>query len=166
MLTLVLFDMYEVLRWGWLYIINKIKRAKEMNSQQMNMHHLQYANLVIKLQFQRNERNNEIPTYWMCIIQQWNCLLFFKFFFLFFFFWGKRKRMKRKSSFYIILGNKKHYILGFVFVSLFLIICTNLHAFPEEPNRRIFSATTAFMASFADAIRWIRSLLGLLSESM
>lgn len=86
MLTLVLFDMYEVLRWGWLYIINKIKRAKEMNSQQMNMHHLQYANLVIKLQFQRNERNNEIPTYWMCIIQQWNCLLFFKFFFLFFFF--------------------------------------------------------------------------------
>lgn len=32
------------------------------------------------------------------------------------------------------------------------LICINYHAFPAEPKRCIFSATTAFMASFADAI--------------
>lgn len=41
-----------------------------------------------------------------------------------------------------------------------------IHAFPDEPNKRIFSATTAFMASFAEAITWTRSFLGLLSEFM
>lgn len=55
MLTLVLFDMYVV------RLVIKSKHAKEMNSLQMNMHYIQYANLVIKFQFQCNERNNEIP---------------------------------------------------------------------------------------------------------
>lgn len=40
------------------------------------------------------------------------------------------------------------------------------HAFPAEPKRRIFSATTAFMASFAEVMTWMRSFLELLSESM
>lgn len=42
---------------------------------------------------------------------------------------------------------------------------TTQNAFPAEPNRRIFSAITAFMDSLADSITWTKSLLGVFSES-
>lgn len=39
-------------------------------------------------------------------------------------------------------------------------------AFPAEPKSCIFSATTAFMASFAAVMAWMRSFFVLLNESM
>jgi len=40
------------------------------------------------------------------------------------------------------------------------------HAFPAEPKRCIFSATTAFMASLAEAMTLTKSFFGVLRESM